>query len=147
MSYLNNSNSWNNNGSRKKIKIEEANTLSFSASFIGKLGEFVVIVCYKLMFYKILGKRVRSLCGEIDIIAKRFNTIVFIEVKSRKNLNMDYNVISKNQIKRITRAADFFLNKNHPLYSGCDVRFDLAIVSKLFFPKIIKNAWIKGFNF
>jgi putative endonuclease len=120
---------------------------NFNSNFTGKLGEFVVIICYKLMFYKIIGHRIRNFCGEIDIIAERFNTIVFIEVKSRKNLNMDYQIISQNQIKRITRAADIFLNQNHALYSSHDVRFDLAIVSKLFFPKIIKNAWINDTKF
>jgi len=119
----------------------------FSSGFTGKLGEFVVIIYYKLMFYKIIGHRIRNFCGEIDIIAKRFNTIVFIEVKSRKNLNMDYQIISQNQIKRITRAADIFLNRNHTLYSNHDVRFDLAIVSNLFFPKIVKNAWTNDSKF
>jgi putative endonuclease len=71
----------------------------------GLFGEYICILLYKLMFYSIIGHRVRNYAGEIDIICKRFNQIVFIEVKTRSQDFEINNPCSYNQIKRIKRAA------------------------------------------
>ncbi len=106
----------------------------------GHFGEYLTIILYKMMFYKIIAYRMRNYCGEIDLICKRFNQLVFIEVKSRSsNFNID-NPCSPRQIQRIKRSAKLFLSQNN-MFFGCNIRFDLVIIRAYRFPKIIKNAW------
>lgn len=51
----------------------------------GKLGECIARIYLRLHLYKILEKNFRTNTGEIDIIAKKGETIVFVEVKFRTN--------------------------------------------------------------
>ncbi len=74
--------------------------------------------------------------AEIDIIAKKNNLIIFVEVKKRHSAVEAFNAISNPQIKRLRRAAETFLAKKH--WSG-DARFDVVIVTPPF-----KLQWIKG---
>ena len=106
----------------------------------GYLGEYLAIILYRLMFYQVIAHRMRNYCGEIDLICKRFNQIVFVEVKSRSgDFNID-NPCSARQINRIKKAAELFLSQNNKFF-GCNIRFDLVIIRSNRFPKIIKNVW------
>lgn len=105
----------------------------------GLLAEHIVKFIYRLKFYRILAHRLRFYSGEVDLIATRGNTIVFIEVKARSS-NLDDILVSNFQQQRIKRAAEAFLAKR-PEYSKYLVRFDLAIVRPYSWPEIIKQAW------
>ena len=105
----------------------------------GIISEFITKTYLTLMFYRILHSRYRNHFGEIDIIAKRANTIIFVEVKGRKKLPVDLDVVSKRQISRIKRTAEFFIAKN-PQYTSHDLRFDL-IIPYQWGIKHIKYAW------
>jgi putative endonuclease len=107
--------------------------------YLGLLAEYLTILLYKLKFYTILGHRTKTYVGEVDIIAARGTTLVFIEVKARKNGISELN-LSLSQRQRITKAAEFFISKNSK-YSNYDIRFDLVIISPYRLPIIIKNAW------
>jgi putative endonuclease len=107
--------------------------------YFGLLAEYFVIILYKLKFYNILAHRKKTYVGELDVIAARRNTIVFIEVKARKQ-GISYLNLSTNQQRRITRAAELFITKN-PEYSRYDIRFDLVVITPYRLPIIIKNAW------
>lgn len=63
--------------------------------------------------------------AEIDIIAKKHNTIVFIEVKYRPDLLSAWDAITPTQIRRLRDAADTFLAKKK--WIG-DARFDVIAV-------------------
>ena len=64
---------------------------------------------YKIIERKFLCKR-----GEIDIIAKDKNTIVFIEVKTRKSIKygLPAEAVDENKQKHIYKAAEYYLYKN-----------------------------------
>jgi putative endonuclease len=63
--------------------------------------------------------------AEIDIIAKRRNLLVFIEVKRRKSIQIAFDAITQAQALRLRRARDTFLMQNH--WNG-DARFDVITV-------------------
>ena len=52
--------------------------------------------------------------GEIDIIAKKDDTIHCVEVKYRKNNDFGYasEAVSKSKFNKIIRCANFFINEN-----------------------------------
>ncbi len=78
-------------------------------------------------------------CGEIDIIAAKDKTLVFIEVKKRQDIELCADAITLKNKQRVTRAAECFLAQ-HPEYAGFSVRFDAVLVAN----DIIrheKDAW------
>lgn len=106
---------------------------------LGILAEYCVLIYYLIRFYQPLHHRYKSYVGEVDLIMKRGNKLVFIEVKARKN-GLHEAIVSKNQQQRITRTAELFITK-HQQYSRYNMRFDLVVVKPYRLPQIIKNAW------
>jgi putative endonuclease len=115
-------------------------TKKLSTYKLGQFSEYLVAIFLICKGYKILHLRYKHPSGEIDIIARRNKTIAFVEVKSRKKLDLRYTLIGNKQISRITKTAMLYLQKN-TRYNGCDIRFDLIIVSNLYNIEHIENAW------
>ncbi|STO32017.1 Uncharacterised protein family UPF0102 [Fusobacterium necrogenes] len=74
--------------------------------------------------YEIVERNYRVKAGEIDIIAKFEDTIVFVEVKYRKTLKYGYGLeaVDYKKIRRIYNAAKVYLMLNKKLSSK--TRFD-----------------------
>lgn len=110
----------------------------------GRFGEFVARFWFRLHGYRILCKNYvigrGTGAGEVDFIAKRGRTIVFVEVKERRLIDNAFYALHPQQQKRIRRAAEVFL-QHHPLYLGFDVRFDVVLTAPLFHLKYIPNAF------
>ena len=110
----------------------------------GKLAEFWARLWLRCHGYRIIAANYRTgrgtHAGEIDIIALRRNTIIFVEVKKRSGLDKAAYAILPTQQQRIIRGAEAFLQK-HPAYQNCDVRFDAVLVSFPLRIHHIKNAW------
>ena len=80
--------------------------------------------------YKILERRFRSGPGEVDIIVRKNDTVVFVEVKSWNALDMDnleHSVDIRKQNK-IRQTAVCYLYR-HPELGDCRIRFDLIFLS------------------
>lgn len=102
----------------------------------GLLGEYIAILWYVVTMHWILRHRFKTKYGEIDFICKRFNTLIFVEVKSR-SFDYDQILCTKTQQARMMSAAEFFLLKN-PYYRKYQLRFDLVLI-RPFFLQVIKN--------
>ena len=96
---------------------------------IGLYSEFLARCFLRLHGYHILKTRYvtgkRTGRAEIDIIAKKRNTVVFIEVKSRQTISAAWDAITPVQAIRLRHAAETFLINNH--WTG-DARFDVIVV-------------------
>lgn len=96
---------------------------------IGLYSEFLARMYLRFHGYRILTSRYvtgkNTNRAEIDIIAKRKNTIVFIEVKARKTTDAAWEAITPHQAQRLRRAAETYLMQNH--WTG-DARFDVIVV-------------------
>ena len=66
--------------------------------------------------------------GEIDLIGIEKKTIIFIEVKFRKNNNfgLPYESVNERKIQRIKSSAETFLSKND--FGDYDCRFDVVSI-------------------
>jgi putative endonuclease len=95
----------------------------------GIRAEYLVILLLVMKGYRILARRYKTPVGEIDIIAKRWRTIAFIEVKARKNPLYLYEALSNYQETRIMEAARYFIQR-YPRYSRFIRRFDLVTVER-----------------
>lgn len=96
---------------------------------IGLYSEFLARMYLRFHGYHILKNRYvtgkNTNRAEIDIIAKRKNTIVFVEVKARQTIGAAWDAITPKQSARLRRAAETYLiNKR---WMG-DARFDVIVV-------------------
>ncbi len=86
------------------------------------------------MFLRLHGFRIvksRHITGrntgraEIDIIARRRNLLLFVEVKCRPSIAIGWDAISARQSERLRRAAENYIAQT--AWRG-DARFDVIIV-------------------
>jgi putative endonuclease len=90
--------------------------------------------------YRILARRFKSPMGEIDIIAARRYTLIFVEVKARATLDEAALSITERQKQRIAMAAEIWL-ANNPLPAIRDMRFDAILVAPGKLPRHIPSAF------
>ena len=77
--------------------------------------------------WTILGRRLRTEAGEIDLAAERNGVCVFVEVKARPTLADAAIAVTARQQARLLAAAEILLAE-HPEWGGSGVRFDLIVV-------------------
>ena len=111
----------------------------------GKKSETEAVKHLKKLGYKIIEKNYKTKIGEIDIIARDKDTLVFIEVKARNSAkfgNANQAVTSKKQ-KKISMVALQYLKSIKK--SNAKARFDVVAVikdkNKYYSVEIIKNAF------
>jgi len=76
--------------------------------------------------YKILAQNVRyQNLGELDIVASRGGTIVFVEVKTRSNTNFGnpLEAMTQSKISRIIKSSGRYLSEND--FRGYGYRYDV----------------------
>lgn len=91
----------------------------------GRLGEEIAREYLKSKGAYIIENNYKIKSGEIDIIAKLDNELVFIEVKSRNNINYGYpaEAVNYKKIKKITDVARYYIFKNS--LENLNIRFDV----------------------
>jgi putative endonuclease len=120
---------------------------------LGKRGEKAAVLYLKKQGYKILESNFFNVSGrrmgEIDIVAKDGEELVFVEVKTRtafsKNDSPPEESITRNKLYKLNKAASFYLSKNQTLASP--YRFDAITLvvdpeNKCGSLKHIKNIFI-----
>jgi putative endonuclease len=90
--------------------------------------------------YRILARRYRTPAGEIDIVAKRRNALVFVEVKTRASYEEAVEAVTPQQQRRIVGAAEYWLQAR-PQDGEGDVRFDVIIITPGKLPQHIPAAF------
>jgi len=90
--------------------------------------------------YRILARRHKTPRGEIDIIAARRRTLIFVEVKARATLDEAALSVTPRQQQRIAGAAEIWL-ANNPMPAITDMRFDVILVAPGKLPRHIPSAF------
>ncbi len=90
--------------------------------------------------YRIVARRFRSGVGEIDIIARRRNTIIFVEVKARARLDDAAYAVTQHQRSRIIAAAEAWIAA-HPQHAQSEFRFDAMLVAPGKLPRHLTAAF------
>jgi putative endonuclease len=107
----------------------------------GRRGELLAMVMLMLKGYRILGRRIRTHAGEIDMVAKTPRGIVcFVEVKARNSLREAQEAVLPRQAARISRAAELFLSQR-PWLVTKGVRYDTIVVTSNGWPRHLRDAW------
>lgn len=90
--------------------------------------------------YRILAKRFRTPYGEIDLVARRRNLLVFVEVKARASLDEAAYAVTPRQQQRIINAAQAWLMA-HPEHAEFDLRFDAVLIAPKSLPRHLLAAF------
>jgi putative endonuclease len=90
--------------------------------------------------YRIVARRFRTAVGEADIVARRGNDLVFVEVKARGALDDAAEAVLPRQQRRIIAAARAWLAK-HPADVARNIRFDVVLVAPRRLPRHLKAAF------
>lgn len=117
--------------------MKQAETSSYRK---GLMAEARAAVFLRMAGYKILDMRFKTPVGEIDIVALKGQTLVFIEVKQRATSDAAAEAIDLRNQRRVIAAAELYLQKN-PDYNQHDVRFDALILSRGLKMQHIEAAW------
>ena len=83
-----------------------------AARTFGIRAEWVALALLTLTGYRVLARNFVAPGGEIDLIAQRGQTIAFIEVKARPQMDQALIAITEQKRRRIARAAQVWLRQN-----------------------------------
>ena len=90
--------------------------------------------------YRILARRFKTPAGEIDIVARRRRSLVFVEVKARERADDAAEAVTGRGKQRIIAAAELWLARN-PADAQSEIRFDVILVMPGKIPQHIPNAF------
>ena len=105
----------------------------------GLRAEHLAAIFLRFKGYGVLERRFKTPVGEIDLVARRGKTLIFVEVKERNDMRTALESISPQMKSRINRAALYYLAA-HPEFQGFDMRFDVVATSGLRI-RHLDNAW------
>lgn len=106
----------------------------------GQWGEKIALLFLEAHGYQTLAVRYRTPYGEIDIITKKENLLVFVEVKTRKSYAAMATALTSHQHQRATQAAEHFLS-TYPCSDLFDIRFDAIMVNQNGIFNHIEGIW------
>ncbi|MEJ8475028.1 YraN family protein [Roseibium algae] len=107
---------------------------------LGLSGEFRAALALQLTGWRILKRRYKTKVGEIDLIAKRGKTVIFVEVKARRSREAAMDAVTPASQRRIVKAAKIFITE-HPKAGLFTLRFDVMIIRPWRWPERIINAF------
>ena len=111
-----------------------------AAHFVGLSAESRAAAYLIAKGYRILARRFRSPVGEVDIVARRRDVLVFVEVKARNTLDDAALSLLPRQQQRIAATAGAWLSA-HPEDAASNIRFDAVLVAPGKIPRHIPAAF------
>lgn len=106
------------------------NMLSETIKSFGRKGEDLAISHLRALHYEIIAQNYFSSYGEIDIIARQKNLLIFVEVKSRSSsFEAAFSSVSVSKQKKLVKTAMHFLSRNKR-YEEMFTRFDVIAIVK-----------------
>lgn len=106
----------------------------------GHRGEALAGLYLQAKLYRLRDRRYKTPVGEIDLVAEKNGSLVFIEVKTRGRTADETMALGSVNRSRIARAAQYWLSR-HPAESGKDMRFDVIFLAQGRWPRHLINAF------
>lgn len=105
----------------------------------GRRGELIAAWWLRFQGWHIVGQRLKTPWGEVDLVARRGNMIAFIEVKTRTSDADLATAIDRWRLRRVAAAAEQLL----PRYAKGreNMRIDVILVAPWRWPHHLVNVW------
>ncbi len=106
----------------------------------GRRAEWLAALWLLAKGYRILGFRLKTQQGEIDLLVQRGEVLAAVEVKTRASLETALEAVSLQQRQRLRRALTSFAARRDALKTA-RIRLDLMALAPGRFPRHIPGAW------
>jgi putative endonuclease len=106
----------------------------------GRRGEILCALWLMAKGYRLIGLRLRTPHGEIDLLARKGAVLAVVEVKRRQDLSAALEAVTPLQRDRLRRAAQAVASGGGP-FSPTSVRLDLMALAPRRLPRHIPDAW------
>lgn len=111
---------------------------------LGKEGEDLALRKLESIGYRCIERNFRCALGELDLVARDGETLVFVEIKTRKGKSLDYakEAVHARKQRQISKVALAYMKRN-----GCEeakARFDVVVIHQKNLDKhieVIRNAF------
>ena len=94
----------------------------------------------RLLGFRILERRYKTPVGEIDLIARKGDLVIFVEVKARSNVQTALDSVTRTAQQRIESAASWWLSQQWDA-ARLSWRFDVIAIVPLKWPIHFRDVW------
>jgi putative endonuclease len=106
----------------------------------GHVSEYAAALFLLFKGYRIVAIRYRTKLGEIDIVARKSDLAVFVEVKARRGEQEALDAVSFSAQRRIRAASDLWLARQ-PDYASISQRYDIVAILPGRWPRHFPDAF------
>ncbi|MBB3388742.1 putative endonuclease [Rhizobium sp. BK275] len=106
----------------------------------GWAAEYIAAIFLMLKGYRILALRYKTKLGEIDIVARKGDLAIFVEVKARADEMGAVDAVSYASQKRIRAASDLWLARQQD-YAQLSQRYDIVAILPGKLPRHFPDAF------
>ena len=105
----------------------------------GRRAEALAALWLQLKGWSVVGRRIRTPRGEVDLVARRGRVLVFVEVKARATAAEADLSLDDYRLRRVAAAAEALA----PRYQrpGDDIRIDAIYIVPRRLPRHIADIW------
>lgn len=114
-----------------------------TAHAAGLAAEDAACAALRAQGWTILGRRMRTPAGEVDVVVEKAGLLAFVEVKHRPRLAEAAVAVTPRQRARLLGACDVILAE-HPDWGAAGVRFDVLMVDRAGQVRRIADAFRHG---
>jgi putative endonuclease len=105
----------------------------------GRRAEALAAWWLRLKGWAILGRRVRTPLGEVDLVARRGRTLAFVEVKARATRQEADLSLDDYRLRRVAAAAEALAHRYARV--GDDIRIDAVFIVPRRLPRHLPDVW------
>jgi putative endonuclease len=118
-------------------------TRGVAARRSGRWAEVVAALWLSARGWRILGFRLKTPHGEIDLLARKGEVLAVVEVKARRTMAEALDAVTPAQLERLRRAGESLAANRRDL-KPLSVRIDLLALAPGRIPRHIPDPW--GFS-
>lgn len=108
----------------------------------GRLAEHVAAIWLIAKGYRLIARRVRTPVGEVDLLMRRREVLVFVEVKARPTLDSGLAALHLRQQRRCAAAARWLAPRHG--WPGAVMRHDAVVIRPWALPRHLVAIWQDG---
>jgi putative endonuclease len=105
----------------------------------GRRAETLAAWWLRLKGWAILGRRVRTPRGEVDLVARRGRTVAFVEVKARATEAEAERALDDYRLRRVAAAAEGLTHRY--ARAGDVTRIDAIFIVPRRLPRHVADVW------
>ena len=106
----------------------------------GHVAEWLAAIALMFKGYRILARRYKTRVGEVDLIARKGDLVVLVEVKARTDEQAAIDAVTVTAARRIEAAGDIWLSRRRDA-ARLSIRRDIVAVLPWRWPRHFPGAF------